>query len=194
MALRSAHGDGARFGTGGPRIEVRPADELPRGVPSDTDPAQLTAASEALRQGVGSSELSARGGKARGEVLRMRKLLGLWEPEESHPYAPYMRLAREWRDEHCAELADTVGGGKVGPGPASVVATAAIQMAASRWLSDLGAQTGNAKALLDASRLADSSRQNLLAAHELCAREAQARLERQKRLGGQVRSLAEALR
>ena len=67
------------------------------------------------------------------------------------------------------------GGGEVGPGPASVVSTAALQMAASRWLADEGARTGSAKMLLDASRLADSSRQNLLAAHELAAREAAAR-------------------
>jgi uncharacterized protein (UPF0261 family) len=74
-----------------------------------------------------------------------------------------------------ATLAATVGGGHVGPGPASIVSTAAIQLGAARYLSDLGAKNGDAKMLLDASRLADSSRQNLLAAHELAAKEALAR-------------------
>lgn len=74
-----------------------------------------------------------------------------------------------------ATLAATVGGGEVGPGPASVVSTAALQLGASRYLHDLGAETGDAKLLLDASRLADASRQNLLAAHELTAKEALAR-------------------
>jgi hypothetical protein len=77
-----------------------------------------------------------------------------------------------------AQLAATVGGGEVGPGPASVIASAALQLGASRWLSDQGAELGDARMLLDASRLADASRQNLLAAHELCAREAQARPKR----------------
>jgi hypothetical protein len=42
----------------------------------------------------------------------------------------------------------------------------------------MGAQSGDAKTLLDASRLANDSRQNLLAAHELCAKEALARPKR----------------
>jgi hypothetical protein len=74
-----------------------------------------------------------------------------------------------------AQLAATVGGGEVGPGPASIVSSAALQLAASRWLADRGAESGAAGLLLSASRLADASRQNLLAAHELAAREAQAR-------------------
>lgn len=74
-----------------------------------------------------------------------------------------------------AKLSADVGGGQVGPGPASIVSTAALQLAASRWLSDQGAERADAKMLLAGSRLADSSRQNLLAAHELCVRELQAR-------------------
>jgi hypothetical protein len=74
-----------------------------------------------------------------------------------------------------ANLAATVGGGSIGPGPASIVSTAAIQLGASRYLSDLGARLGDAKLLLDGSRLADASRQNLLAAHELVAKEAKSR-------------------
>jgi hypothetical protein len=106
---------------------------------------------------------------------QLAALLGLWVPGDEHAYAPYTRLAREWRDEHMATLAATVGGGAVGPGPASIVSTAALQMAASRWLFDRGAEAGSARMLADASRLGDSSRQSLLAAHELCAREAKAR-------------------
>lgn len=74
-----------------------------------------------------------------------------------------------------SQLAATVGGGRIGPGPASVVSSAAMQLAASRWLADVGAESGDTKLLLEASRLADASRANLLSAHELCAKEAQAR-------------------
>jgi hypothetical protein len=87
----------------------------------------------------------------------------------------YHRLASEWRDAHLTQLSATVGGGQVGPGPASLVSSAAIQLGASRYLADLGAREGNAKILLAASQLADASRQNVLAAHELAAKEAKAR-------------------
>jgi len=101
--------------------------------------------------------------------------MGLWQAPEGHPFAPYQRLAAEWRDDHLAQLAATVGGGRVGPGPASVVSSAALQMGASRYLHDLGAEVGDPKMLLDASRLADASRANVLSAHELAAKEAEAR-------------------
>ena len=130
-----------------------------------------------LLPGAGAVEIGRLGGIAASESRQLARLLGLWEPPEGHPYAPYARLAREWRDSHIARLSATVGGGEVGPGPSSIVASAALQMAASRWLSDRGAEAADAKMLLDAGRLADSSRQNLLAAHEICAREATARRE-----------------
>jgi hypothetical protein len=115
------------------------------------------------------------GGLAKAESRQMRQLMGLRELPDDHPYQPYMRMAREWRDAHVSELARTVGGGVCGPGPMSIVSTAALQLGASRYLGDRGAEQGDAKTLLEASRLADASRQNLLAAHELCAREATAR-------------------
>jgi hypothetical protein len=171
MTLRAGHGNGA----GVPRVEVLPADELPAGVPAPTRPKAPRDSAGRFLPGPGTSALAGRAGKAAGETKQLARLLGLWEPPEGHEFAPYARLAREWRDAHMDQLAAAVGGGRVGPGPASIVSTAALQLGAARWLSDIGARTGDAKSLLDASRLADASRQNLLAAHELCAREAQAR-------------------
>lgn len=153
------------------------ADELPAGVPAPARPEPTRDPSGKFRAGPGTSALARAGGVAAAEARQLAQLLGLWEAPEGHPYAPYTRLGHEWRDEHLAQLAATVGGGYVGPGPASVVSSAAMQLAASRWLYDLGAQTGDAKMLLDASKLADASRSNLLSAHELAAQEAQARLE-----------------
>ncbi|HMR05365.1 MAG TPA: hypothetical protein PKA88_06295 [Polyangiaceae bacterium] len=171
MTLRSGHGNGA----GVPRVEVLPVDELPAGVPAPPRPVPVRDDAGRFVPGAGTSALAREGARAAQESRQLGRLLGLWEAPEGHAYAPYARLAREWRDDHVAELAATVGGGKVGPGPASVISSAALQMAASRWLSDIGAEQGDAKALLAASKLADSSRQNLLAAHELCAKEALAR-------------------
>lgn len=174
MTLRKGHGNGA----GVPRVEVLPVDELPVGLPAPAGPAPNRDEAGRLLPGPGTADLARRAAQARWEAAQLGQLLGLWTPPEGHPYAPYARLAREWRDGHMAQLAATVGGGHVGPGPASIVSTAALQMAASRWMSDLGAQSSNPKLLLDASKLADSSRQSLLAAHELAAKEAQARPRR----------------
>lgn len=145
---------------------------MPVGVPAPSRPAPDRNPAGRLQAGPGTTELARQGGIAARESRQFGALLGLWDVPDGHDYAPYARLCREWRDSHLAALAATVGGGEVGPGPASVVSSAAIQLAASRWLADLGARTGDPKLMVDASRLADSSRQNLLAAHELCAREA----------------------
>lgn len=151
------------------------ADELPAGVPAPARPRAERDAAGRLLPGPGTSALASTAAKAAHESRQLSQLLGLWEAPEGHAYAPYARLAREWRDDHMAQLAATVGGGHIGPGPASVVSSAAMQLAASRWLSDVGAESGDAKLLLEASKLADASRANLLSAHELAAKEAQAR-------------------
>ncbi len=150
-------------------------DELPDGVPAPARPAVPRDGAGRFQAGAGTTELARAGGIAAGEARQLASLLGLWEAPEGHSYTPYARLAREWRDQHIAQLAATVGGGRIGPGPASVVSSAAMQMAASRYLYDIGAQHGDAKLLLDASRLADASRANVLSAHELAAKEAVAR-------------------
>jgi hypothetical protein len=45
----------------------------------------------------------------------------------------------------------------------------------SRYLSDRAAATGDPELAMRSARLGETSRQHLLAAHELCAREAEAR-------------------
>lgn len=174
MTLRTGHGRGK----GVPRIEVLPADELPAGVPGPARPAAPRDAAGRFLPGVGTTEAARAGGKARAESVQLARLLSLQELPDDHPRAPYMRMAREWRDNHMEQLASTIGGGEVGPGPASIVSSAALQLGASRWLSDLAMEQGDAKMMLEASRLANDSRQNLLAAFEHAARDAQARPKR----------------
>lgn len=172
MTLRTAHGAGKAAGV---RVEVLPVDELPAGVPEPARPPATRDAAGRFVSSDGTREVARKGGKARGEALALGRLLGLTELEEGHAFTPYARLAREWRDGHMARLAALVGGGEVGAGPASILSSAALQLASSRWLSDRGAATGDAKMLIEASRLANDSRQNLLAAHELVAKEAMAK-------------------
>lgn len=174
MALRSGHGTGK----GVPRIEVLPVDELPAGVAAPSGPLPARDDAGKVLPGAGAAQLGKLGGQAASESRQLANLLGIRQIPDDHPYAPYTKLARRWRDAHMSQLASTVGAGSVGPGPASIVASAALQLAASRYLADLGATNGDAKMLLDASKLANESRQNLLAAHELCAGEAKSQKQK----------------
>lgn len=176
--LVKAHGKAKRVGHGTHRVQVAPAKQLPEGIPAPPGPVVERDPQGRLLPGPGARHVAAMGGRARGESLRLKRLLGLSELPEDHPYQPYARLAADFRDHHMRELAEHVGGGQVGSGPASVISTASLQLAASRYLNDLGVENGDAKLLGEASRLADASRQNLLAAHELVAREAKARKAR----------------
>lgn len=152
-----------------------PVDELPAGVaePARTPPSRDEAGK--FMPGPGTSEMARKGALAKAESRELAKLLGLWDAPEDHPFAPYQRLCRDFRDAHMQQLGASVGGGTIGAGVASIISTAAMQMAASRWAYDQGAQAGDAKLILESSRMADASRQNLLAAHELAAKEALAR-------------------
>lgn len=177
-------------------------DQLPAGIPAPPEQAvtgDRDPVTGQLIPGPQTSELSRRAALAKHEQRKVEKLLSLATIDEEHPYAPYQRMVRQWRDDHMAELASTVGGGLVGPGPASIIASAAMQLGQSRWLADLALKEEDPKAILGlverSQRLADSSRQNLLAAHELVAREAKARAAQAKAFpASQVSTLVEALR
>jgi len=174
MALRNGHGNG----TGQPRIEVLPVDELPAGIPDSYRSEHPPPAGERGRFAPG-NHLAALGGKAKAGSTRLARRLGIVDLPGTAPFAPYKRAASAFRRFHVARLAASVGGGQCGPAPASVVATAAWQLAASRYLFDLVASGElGPDALKLASQLGNDSRQNLLASHELCAREAKAQPKR----------------
>jgi hypothetical protein len=169
MALRTGHGNGA----GVPRVEVLPADELPAGV-QGTEQAPST--DERKSDGTwskGARTDQSKGGRSRAGATRLARRMGLATLEADPAFAPYRRAAADFRRAHVVGLARSVGGGTCGPAPASIIASAAWQLAASRFLFDTA--HGDVEKLTAASKLANDSRQNLLAAHELCAREAQAR-------------------
>lgn len=151
-----------------------PADELPAGVPARARPQSPSDRGEAGRFARGNT-LARLGGAARRGQTRLADRLGLAHLADDAAFRPYRAAAVSFRRAQCAELARTVGGGVCGPAPSSLVASAALQLAWSRYLSDVAATTGDPDLALKASRLAEASRQSLLAAHELCAREALAR-------------------
>jgi hypothetical protein len=168
--MRAGHGTGA----GQPRIEVLPPDELPDGVPADARAGSPSDRGAAGRFAPGNA-LASLGGCAKRGTSRLTSRLGLAKLPEGDAFAPYRRAAATFRRVQCAELARAVGGGVCGPGPSSVVASAALALAWSRYLSDQAAATGDPELAMRSARLGETSRQHLLAAHELCAREAQAR-------------------
>jgi hypothetical protein len=178
--LRTGHGNGA----GSPRIETPPVDELAAGLPApsrvhDAATAQALASVSRVAGGKLADSESARvlgrmGGLAKAErdrqLAECPKLvrgLGLRDIT-SVELAPYIDDATEFAQAEIERLARVVGGGECSSAPASIVGSAALQLAGSRCAFARGD-------IVTGSRLANDSRQNMLAAHELCAREAMAR-------------------
>jgi hypothetical protein len=116
-----------------------------------------------------------RGGYAKARRVRLVDSLGLKKIAEEADFAPYRNAAEEFTSHHLSELAKQAGGA-VGPAPSTMVASAALQLAASRWAFDRGAEKNDAALIRLGSSLANDSRQNLLAAYELAIREAAARI------------------
>jgi hypothetical protein len=154
-------------GRGQVHVEVARPDELPAGEPG---PARSESPSDRGDGGkfARGNRVASAGGRARSGATKLATKLGLAGIVGDATFAPYKAAADAFKRAHVRVLASTVGGGDCGPAPSSIVASAALQLAASRWAFDRG------KYELGSS-LANSSRQNLLAAHELCAREGEAR-------------------
>lgn len=166
---RTAHGKGASALV---RIEAPPVDELAEGVQGEPLAEHRQERDGAGRFRPGARTAQAAGGASSREMTRLARRLTLGDALSDPRFEPFARAARAFRKAHITALARDVGGGHCGTGPASIIASASMQLAGSRFafevLGDL--QLG--------SRLANDSRQNLLAAHELAAREAQARPKR----------------
>ena len=123
----------------------------------------------------GARTAQSKGGKALKHQTALSHRTGLAGLLALPAFKPYLAQARAFAKAHVATLARSVGGGECGAGPASVVTTAALQLAASRYCFDQASTTGDADLFLKASKLGDASRNNLLSASDLCAAEAQAR-------------------
>jgi hypothetical protein len=94
--------------------------------------------------------------------LRVLEGLGLKDTPPA-TLAPYLADAEAFALSEIRRLAAEVGGGECGPMPSSMVQSAALELAGSRAAFAAGD-------VLTGSRLAAASRQNLLAAFELCAK------------------------
>ena len=174
MSLRSRHGNARNYGSG-PVVETMPFDELPPGVQGAE---QVEAGGERRADGTltpGSSTTQSKGGRALKSKTALGSKFELGGLAEAEEFVPYKRKARAYAKAQCRHLARTVGGGELGPGPAAMVLTAALELGAGRYLYDQAAATGDAKLFALATRILDAARSNLAQAHEYAAKEAQAR-------------------
>jgi hypothetical protein len=118
--------------------------------------------------------LGRRGGLQTAKNVRLVDSLGLSKLVESTSFGPYRTAAEAFVRHHLDHLA-TMAGGSVGPAPSTMVASAALQLAASRWAFDRGAEANDASLIKLGSTLANDSRQNLLASYQLAVLEAKSR-------------------
>jgi hypothetical protein len=93
-----------------------------------------------------------------------------------HAFHPYEAAGQDFADAYIASLARMFDG-VCGEGPASIVKTAGMQLAVSRFFYDRGKLTGDAKLLGQASQLGNDSRVSAGSAYELQSREAEARTQ-----------------
>jgi hypothetical protein len=179
MGTRKAHGTAARHGALVVH-EAVPFDELaqPAATAEPSSPVNRRQ-NGTLADSQSAKELGRRGGQARALYARILRSLGLVELAPDHAFHPYEAAGQEFADAYIASLARMFDG-YCGEGPASIVKTAGLQLAASRFLYDQGKQSGDAKLLGQASSLGNDSRINAGAAYELQSREAVARKGAQK--------------
>lgn len=156
-----------KHGISGPvSLEVPRADELTRDSLSPAERKALALSNDPDYRGKG---------QKRGRKLKLastgipQHLLDKADPA----YKAALEGANKYRKYRSGELA--VIHGYVSVGASSLLTSAAMALAASRYLYGKVCETGDLALLKTASQLADSARQNELAAYELSAREGTAR-------------------
>lgn len=168
---------GRRGATAGlPHVEI-PVDGMPKPVAAS---AAAPTAPLVFREGhkiadTATAKIMGRaGGLKKARNLRLVDSLGLTAIVSGSAFASYRTGAEHFVKHHLAELA-AVAGGVVGSGPSTMVASAALQLAGSRFAFDKFAETSEGAWLKLGSSLANDSRQNLLAAYSHAVLEAQGR-------------------
>jgi hypothetical protein len=155
--------------------ENLPFDELPRPAPQaePTGPVQRRS-NGTVADRASARELARKAVEARRLYARILRSLGLVELGADHAFYMYEAAGQDFADAYIASLGRMFDG-VCGEGPASIVKTAGMQLAISRYFYDRGKDTGDAGLLGRASQLGNDSRVSAGAAYELQSREAEAR-------------------
>ena len=169
MGWRTAHGSQKSAGSL-VAIESLPPDELPKADAEamDTRLAEQKVIGRPFQRG----NKAARGRKPKLARLGIDKNI---IKASSSLYSQFLRQAEGYRVKRVQEL--RIAHGFVSTAASSLVATAALCLAGSRYLSSLAIQQSfpDLDMLKKAGELATQARQNELAAWELCSREASAK-------------------
>lgn len=149
---------------GQPYPLVLPPDELPPASPSET------ARPERTRDG----RFAQGNTVARSQRVRPgpRGLVGV--DTCASAFRPFARWGARYGAHRRRELGEAHGG-LISAGVGAIVESAALAMAASRYLDHLARQSGDPDLFRQAAQLGQTARQHELAAWELAAREADAR-------------------
>lgn len=176
--LRSPHGAAKERGLPGPRVEVPPPDELAQ--PTAILP-KPTHAGGPFQAG---NQMASFGGSARRGKVALAASLGITaEMVEAFPedLRRAMRKGASYRRERSAEIA-RIAGGECGAGASTMVASASLSLAGSRYVFALAALETDpdrrVKLFALYAKLADSSKQHELAAHSLAMLESKGRPNR----------------
>lgn len=179
--LRAAHGRAVEHGNPGPRVEVPPADEISSPLP------QIPTDAEVPRHVGGpfakGNRIAALGGRAKGGSVAYASSLGI--PKELIEVAPpelkrALRKAATYRVRQTGELAK-LAGGECGMAASLLIANAALNTAASRYVFVLAMMETDTDKLIKLfsifARLTAENRQNVLAGREVAIRDGEKRLE-----------------
>lgn len=167
MGFRKGHG---HSGSGkAVVIEVLPADELRKPNAEDID-ARLDV-QKAIGRPFVKGNRAARGRRPKLARLGLERSKGL--DTKDPRYSSFLRQAESYRQRRVSEMKMTHG--FVSVGAMSIIATASLQLAMSRFMMAVAADDMDTDMMKKASSLANDARQNELAAWELCQREAGAK-------------------
>lgn len=161
--IRAAHGNGASALL---RVETPPLDELPTPNAHDTDQGLALAS----RRGRPFQPGNAAAANRRPKMARA----GLEVPKGDPAWLRFEKQSRRWVQRRCRELA-ILHGGYLGSGPSSMLASAGLALASSRFAYAKGAETGDIALLKQGAQLADYARQQELTAVALAERESAGR-------------------
>ncbi len=162
---RSRHGNARGRGVGR-MIEPPRFDELGAGVPDDApdDAGDDRAASGRFAPG---NRTSTKGGRAKAQKVALISRMGLGDLAAHPRFERYLRRAKPYARALSRHFRKSVSGGAASPAVDTVVASIAWQTAASHFLFELAAESGDPQLFAQASKLANDARQNLLSAHGL---------------------------
>lgn len=164
VSLRRAHGNGASALL---RSERRPLDEVPAMNAEDTERGL-----EAAR--VRGRPFTPGNAAAKNRKPSLASVGGMPVDAQDAEYKKCLGWARRYRARRVRELT-VAHGGELSAGVCAMLTSSALDMAASRYMTSLGARTSDPAMMVTASRLAQSSRQQELTALDMAEREASAR-------------------